>query len=245
MGITDGSGWIWKRGNQNRLLFSSTNIRSQEIITTQFIKWREPREDVRGQWKVACHSSRMIERCCVTSPGTLGRECENSARDHNCKTMALFSFNALEWHPNTICHLMQLYILGRETSLTLAAWWSSRGEIILIDWTSYTFWKWESLLGAFSVKCHMSTIWKCLMRFCHLTSIMLSFPLQKTPVQHNFLISHHLISTFFLSLYFFFHCFYFLYSYMNSRSGYQCHMTYLVKSDILHVISASWQNNQH
>lgn len=44
-------------------------------------------------WKVACHSSRMIERCCVTSPGTLVQECENNTRDHNCKTMAFFFFS--------------------------------------------------------------------------------------------------------------------------------------------------------
>lgn len=45
---------------------------------------------VASGWKVACHSSRMIERWRVTSPGTLVWECENSTRDRNCKTMAFF-----------------------------------------------------------------------------------------------------------------------------------------------------------
>lgn len=77
-------------------------------------------------WKVACHSSRMIERCRVTSLGTLVQECENSTRDHNCKTMAFFFFYLFLFthvsapHPPTlICYLVQLYVLGRELSLTL------------------------------------------------------------------------------------------------------------------------------
>lgn len=85
-------------------------------------------------------------------------------------------------HPSLlglIFHFVQLSRIRAEAaSLTLAKWWSSRGEIILIDWTSYTFWKWESRREAFPVKCPMSPGWKCLMNFAHLTDVMPSFPLR-------------------------------------------------------------------
>lgn len=78
-----------------------------------------------GGWKVACHSDRMIEQCRVTSPGPLVWECEIRTWDHNCKRMPLFlpllllhvctsSPTYLKWH------LIQLYVFGRELSLTLA-----------------------------------------------------------------------------------------------------------------------------
>ncbi len=83
---------------------------------------------VAGGWKVACRSGRMIERYCVTSPGTLVWECEISTHDHNFFLFFLFFiffflsfFFACECPPPVlVCHLIQLYVLGRELNLTLA-----------------------------------------------------------------------------------------------------------------------------
>lgn len=98
---------------------------------------------VAGGWKVACHSGRMIERCCMTSPGTLVWECLIRTHDHNCGRMALFFphciFSAPDMAFNSALCISQ--------SLTLAKWWyCCWGEIISIVWTSHAFWKWESLL---------------------------------------------------------------------------------------------------
>lgn len=72
-----------------------------------------------GGWKVACHGGRMIERYRVTSPGTLAWECEIRTRDDNSRRMAFF-FCIPVIPPPPICYFIELYVLGRELSLTLA-----------------------------------------------------------------------------------------------------------------------------
>lgn len=94
---------------------------------------------------------------------------------HNWKTMPP--------PPKLTCHLMHLYVLR---ALTLDKQRSSRGEIILIDWTPHTFWKWQSLLASFSVKHHTSL---CQMNFGRLTNYAVLYVSSQPLPEHRFVIS--------------------------------------------------------
>lgn len=153
MGITDGSGWAWKWGNQSRWCCAQPRILgAKRLLQHNLFNGGIPgRVWVASGWKVARHSGRMMERHHVTSPGTLVRECEIRKREDNCKKkkkkLAIFCCCYLCMSPLWKHNLRAGFNLGK-----------SRGEIILIDWTTCTFWKWESLLEALS-RARMSPSW--------------------------------------------------------------------------------------